>query len=208
LKRLFRQIDCCHYSPIVPYRHLIMPVLFRMFYCCGLRPGEPLRLKVSDVDLPSGVLIIRDSKYGNDRLAPMSEELAELCREYAKAVPLSSEGYFFSKPDGEPISTMNIFSNFRRFLYRAGISYGGKGNGPRLYDFRHTFAVHCLKRFVESGKNMNSYHQLLKTYMGHSFFKYTSYYLRMTKEMFPDIRQKLEDRYAGLIPALGGELDG
>lgn len=46
LRRLFRQIDCCHYSSKVPNRHLIMPVLFRILYCCGLRLGEALRLEV------------------------------------------------------------------------------------------------------------------------------------------------------------------
>lgn len=45
-----------------------MPVLFRMLYCCGLRPAEAVRLRVSDVDLYSGVLHIRESKNDNSPL--------------------------------------------------------------------------------------------------------------------------------------------
>lgn len=197
LCRLFRQIDCCHYSPEVPNRHLIMPVLFRILYCCGLRLGEVLRLEVSDVDLALGVLLIRESKNGNDRYVPMSEQLTERCRDYAEKVHGANTPYkyFFPSPDGKMISEMNIYTNFRRFLYKAGISHGGKGKGPRIYDFRHTFAVHSLKRIILSGKNLAVYHQVLKTYMGHSFFKYTAYYLQLTKDMFPDTRMKIENHY-------------
>ncbi len=196
LQRLFRQIDCCHYSPEVPNRHLIMPVLFRILYCCGLRLGEVLRLEVCDTDLASGVLLIRNSKNGNDRYVPMSEELTKRCRAYAEQVHRNgSHKYFFPAPDGGMISEMNIYSNFRGFLYKAGISHGGKGKGPRIYDFRHTFAVHSLKRMVLAGKDLAVYHQALKTYMGHSFFKYTAYYLQLTKDMFPDIRTKIEVHY-------------
>lgn len=207
LCRLFRPIDCCHYSPRVPNRHLIMPVLFRILYCCGLRVGEALRLEVSDVDLDSGVLLIRESKNGNDRYVPMSEQLTKYCRDYAEKVHglHSPHKFFFPARDDGMISAMNIYSNFRRFLHKAGISHGGKGKGSRIYDFRHTFAVHSLKRMVLTGKNLAVYHQALKTYMGHSFFKYTAYYLQLTKDMFPDIRAKVEAHYNEWFCAGGNE---
>ena len=44
-----------------------MPTLFRILYCCGLRPGEVLHLEVGDVDLKKGVLLVRASKNDNDR---------------------------------------------------------------------------------------------------------------------------------------------
>jgi integrase len=134
----------------------------------------------------------------------MSAEMAELCRQYARIVDLSRSKYFFFYTTGcASISMNNLNQNFRRFLYRAGISHGGKGKGPRIYDFRHTYAVNCLKRFAESGTDMNRYHQILKTYMGHSHFKDTAYYLRLTKDMFPDIRKKLENRYGDMLPMIG-----
>ena len=42
--------------------------------------------------------------------------------------------------------------------------------------------------------------------MGHSFFKYTAYYLRLTNDMFPDIRQKIEAYYQ-LNIGDGGDFD-
>ena len=197
LSRFFRQVDCCHFSSETPNRHLIMPVLFRILYCCGLRPGEVLRLEVGDVDLENGVLLVRASKNDNDRYVPMSCELAEACRKYAATVHYdgTAHKYFFPAPNGGTIPSMNIYTNFHRFLRKAGISYGGKGKGPRVYDFRHTFAVHCLRHLILSGKDIAVYHQALKTYMGHSFFKYTAYYLQLTNDMFPDIRGKMEAYY-------------
>ena len=174
-----------------------MPTLFRILYCCGLRPGEVLRLEVGDVDLKKGVLLVRASKNDNDRYVPMSHELTEVCRRYAAEVHFNgvTHKYFFPAPNGGMISSMNIYTNFHRFLRKAGISYGGKGKGPRVYDLRHTFAVHCLRHLVLSGKDIAVYHQALKTYMGHSFFKYTAYYLKLTTDMFPDIREKMEVYY-------------
>lgn len=207
LQRLFRQIDCCNFIPFVPNRHLIMPLLFRILYCCGLRLGEALRLEFSDVDLSAGVLLIRDSKYDNDRYVPMSAELVEKCQAYAEQVhgAETQHQYFFPSHRGGQIPSINIYTNFRRFLHQAGISHGGKGSGPRIYDFRHTFAVNCLKQMVLNGKDLGVYHQVLKTYMGHSFFKYTAYYLRLTKDMFPDIRKKIEAFYESAYDSAGGE---
>lgn len=43
-------MTCLPHS-IAPRRHLIMPVLFRMLYCCGLRVSEAANLLADDVDL-------------------------------------------------------------------------------------------------------------------------------------------------------------
>jgi len=125
-----------------------MPVLFRILYCCGLRLGEVLRLEVSDVDLSSGVLLIRESKSGNDRYVPMSKQLTERCRNYAEQIhgANSPHRYFFPAPDDGMIPGMNVYANFRKFLHKAGISHGGRGKGPRIYDFRHPNVKHKTKR--------------------------------------------------------------
>lgn len=208
LKRFFKAVDtCCHYSNEVPYRHLVMPVLFRMIYCCGLRPGEAIRLRVCDVDIQNGTLKILASKYDSDRLVPMSESLWNMCRTYTKTVHTDSQNDmpFFPGYQGKSITLDNLSHNFRRFLYHAGISHGGRDKGPRIYDFRHTFAVNCLRNLVASDKAMNAYYPVLKTYMGHSFFKYTAYYLKLTQNMFPDICEKLSAALGDIIPEIGGD---
>ena len=86
LAALFAQTDRCHYCSEVPLRHLVMPVLFRTIYACGLRCSEARLLRVKDVDVESGVLQIRDAKGGKDRQVPVSAPLRERLAVYHAVV--------------------------------------------------------------------------------------------------------------------------
>ena len=206
LKRFFHQTDQCCYVGECPYRHLIMPVFFRMIYTCGLRSSEARLLTVADVDINTGILSIHHSKKDNSRLVAMSDQLIKRCKNYSKSVHRLSKGsdWFFPGLNGKPMTVVNVYHNFRRFLWKAGISHGGRGKGPRIIDFRHTFACHCLKKWVIEGKDIGAYFPVLRTFMGHYSFKETAYYLRLTADIFPDISIKLEGCYPDIIPQLEG----
>lgn len=206
LRHFFRETDRCHYVSECPYRHLIMPLFYRMIYSCGLRSSETRLLKVDDVDLENGILTIQHSKKDNSRLVPMSEDLTERSRRYHEQVNSMTIGneYFFPGLNGNPMTITNVYHNFRRFLWKAGISHGGRGEGPRIYDFRHTYACHCLKNWVMQGKDLNVFLPILKTYMGHFSFDDTAYYLRLTADIYPDITIRLEGRYPDIIPRTEG----
>ncbi|MHC4707456.1 MAG: tyrosine-type recombinase/integrase [Planctomycetota bacterium] len=206
LQRFFAQTDTCHSCYDRPFRHLVMPVFFRMIYLCGLRVSEARLLTVGDVDLTDGILQIHHSKKDNSRLIPMADTLTRICRRYSETVHVLSHQsyYYFPGAVGKPMTNTNVYHNFRRFLWQAGISHGGRGSGPRVHDFRHTFAVHCLKRWSEKGHDLLVYLPILKTYMGHESFRDTAYYLRMTAEVFPEITLQLEQRFPDLIPEVGG----
>lgn len=139
LTRFFAETDKCRYCSECPCRHLIMPLFFRMIYTCGLRVSEARLLKVGDVDLEQGILSIHHSKKDNSRLVPMSDALTARCRDYSKNVhpyPKDTDTYFPAL-GGRPMTITNVYHNFRRFLWRAGISHGGRGKGPRIHDFRY-----------------------------------------------------------------------
>jgi integrase len=210
LARFFVQTDKCQYCYECPYRHYIMPVIFRMIYMCGLRLSEARLLKVGDVNLKDGVLTINHSKKDNCRLVPMSDLLTKRCRDFSKKVHSANrleQDYYFPALGGKSITKSNLYSNFRRFLRNAKISHGGRGHGPRIHDFRHTYAVHCLKRWVDQEKDLTVYFPVLKTYMGHDSFKETAYYLRMTADVFPNITLKMESKYSSIIPQLKGDIN-
>jgi integrase/recombinase XerD len=209
LARFFAETDKCKYCYERPQRHLIMPLIFRMIYTCGLRLSEARFLKVADVDLENGVLAILHSKKDNSRQVPMSDSLTKRCRDYSEKVhshPVADRYYFPGLQD-KPMTSQHVYHNFRRFLWRAKISHGGRGHGPCIHSFRHTYAVHCLKKWTEQGKDLTAYLPVLKTYMGHDSFTETAYYLHLTVDMFPDITQGLEIRYPGMIPELEGGAD-
>lgn len=58
-------------TEVSPYRHLILPLIIRMLYSCGLRISEALNLTINDVDLSKGTLFISNTKFGKERLIPM-----------------------------------------------------------------------------------------------------------------------------------------
>jgi integrase len=139
LMNFFKETDKCHYCYECPLRHLIMPIFFRMIYTCGLRVSEARLIKVEDVDLTHGLLSIQHSKKDNSRLVPMANELTERCHKYFDQVHCNSdkERYFFPGMEERPMTLSNVYHNFRRFLWKAGISHGGRGYGPRIHDFRY-----------------------------------------------------------------------
>ena len=204
---LFKQTDACHYCAEVPLRHRIMPLLFRLLYGCGLRISEALNLRLQDVDLHTGALTVINGKFNKDRLVPMSPENIHRCCGYVKQVHFFSDrnDYFFPAPNGQAVTKGNAYKNFRRFLWQARISHGGWGKGPRLHDFRHTFAVHCLRQWVLQGKDLAAYLPILKTYLGHDSFRDTAHYLRLTAELYPDITVKVEHAFGDVIPLIRGD---
>ena len=99
LAALFAQTDRCHYDSQVPFRHLVMPVLFRTIYACGLRASEARLLRFADVDLETGVLTIRNGKGGKDRQVPVSAPLRERLASYHAQIARRTGGDWFF-PEG------------------------------------------------------------------------------------------------------------
>ena len=182
-----------------------MAVLLRLLYGCGLRVSEAVGLLCRDADLEKGILTIREAKNGRDRLIPVSESLLKRMRTYRNdtAYWLRENDFFFPAPDRTILSPNTVYHRFRKILWDAGIPYNGKGNGPRLHDIRHTFAVHTLQKWVEQGEDLTSMLPVLSVFMGHKSMRATSQYLRLTAELYPNVVRQVETSCAYVIP--GGD---
>lgn len=183
----------------------LLPLLFRLLYGCGLRISEAMSLRIADVDLDAGVITVRNAKFNKDRLIPLSGSLLQLFREYSAAFHKLSaqESRYFTHRDGREIKDDNIYRWYRRVLWMAGVPHGGKGNGPRLHDFRHTFSVYALKSMADSGMDIYCALPLLSAYLGHASVSATGQYVRLTQDMFPEIVSKVSAISAFVIP--GGD---
>lgn len=201
LAALFAQTDRCRYCSQVPLRHLVMPVLFRTIYACGLRASEARLLRLADVDLDAGALQIRDAKGGKDRQTPISAPLqTRLVGYHAQVVGRSGGDWFFPGSAGQPLTLGNIDKNFRRFLWQARISHGGRGHGPRVHDLRHTFAVNNLRDWFVRGQDVGALLPVLQTYLGHSSIADTAYYLRLTAESYPHVTAQIQRVVGDVVP--------
>ena len=103
-----------------PYRDAVATL-----FDTGLRRGELVALRWADVDLGRGVLTVRVSKSGRDRMVPLTPRVSEILAR----LPRTGETVF---PEVNP---MYLTHKFPGWAKRAGIA------APmRLHDCRHVFA--------------------------------------------------------------------
>ena len=201
LLRFFTECENIKPHPL-SNKHLMLPAIYRVLYGCGLRISEAIALKLKDVDLKHGIITIHGSKFEKDRLIPISSSLTKYLESYfLKTHPVSTpEDYFFMKKDKTAIASCTVYKNFRKLLWRSRISHGGKGKGPRLHDFRHTFAVHSLSQMVRQKVELYCALPILSTYLGHASIKATERYLRLTAETYPEILTMVNQTCAYIFP--------
>ena len=187
--------------------YLVMPVLFRLLYTCGLRVSEALHLKVADVDLDAGVLAIYGAKGDKERLVGISDSMLAYMKSY-RSNPLVTNTksiYFFPAPDGGFYDTRTIYDIFRKCLFDAGIPHRGRGKGPRLHDLRHSFAVHILNKWSSEGKDIYTCLPILRTALGHDRITTTEKYLRLVPEAYMEVTEPFNDRFHTITEVLCNE---
>lgn len=187
-------------------RCFVLPALFRLLYSCGLRISEAIALQREDVDLQQGTITIRGAKFDKDRLIPMSPSLTAYLQDYELKMPVipTLSNHFFTKKDQTPLNDNTVYKNFRMLLWKSGISHGGKGIGPRLHDFRHTFAVHALNQLVQQGVDLYCALPILSTYLGHASVAATERYVRLTEEAYPGLLTTVSQTCAYVFPEVTG----
>ena len=203
VRALLAAVDQLPPSRKSPLRPKIMPEILRLLYGCGLRISEAMNLDVGDVDLVAGVLTIRDTKFGKDRLVPVAPTMAERLRRYSEALgPREVDQPFFPSPTGGYYGTHAVYNMFRDLLRTCGISHGGRGRGPRLHDLRATFAVHRLESWYRQGEDLGAKLPVLAAYMGHDDLTGTQWYLRLTPSLFPDLTAGMDAAFGHVIPGM------
>jgi len=120
---------------------IAIPLLFRLLYATGIRISEALCLTCNDINLKERHLILRQCKNGQDRMVPLSDSLAIACEEYMTyrklITPIGKESRFLVSSTGSSLTNGSVYGYFRRVIYLAKISHGGRGFGPRLHDLSY-----------------------------------------------------------------------
>lgn len=149
LDRLFQQADAVAYDPKAPAKNLIIPVIYRLIYLCGLRPNEGRELMIEDVDLKTGSILIKKNKSHRERLIPMAEDVTEMCRNYQKKLCLvyPDSEYFFPSPSGFPYSAKWLTRHFLQ-LWDATKAPGNTAR-VRVYELRHRYATAIFMKWLD-----------------------------------------------------------
>lgn len=173
---------------------MVLPALIRMLAGTGIRIGEATALLNKDVNLEQNYLILRNTKNGKDRIVPLSESLADVCRQYHKYRELlpPNSNFFFVNLNGCGCRSGKFNLWWDRILKNAGIKHRGKIIGPRIHDIRHSFCIRSMVRMAKEGKDLYYILPILSTYIGHQSLAATDRYVRMTSEMYPELLSKID----------------
>ncbi len=175
--------------------HTLLLLLFNT----GLRIGEAMSLRITDVSLSSKLLTIVESKFFKSRLVPIDPRLASVLQDYSKRRHTTAQSQndcspFFVKRNGLALSHLCVERTFRRLCHYCGIYRDdGARYQPRLHDIRHAFIVSRLVEWYRRGADVQRLLPHLSTYVGHVSISATQRYLAMTPELLSEASSRFEE---------------
>jgi integrase/recombinase XerD len=154
-------------------------MMLSLIYSCGLRRGEVLNLKLTDVDSHRNVLIIRQSKGKKDRIVPLSEKTLNMLRAYYKMYK-PAYWLFEGQQVNTPYNEKSLASVMKQALVKSKIK-----KAATLHWLRHSYATHLL----ESGTDL----RYIQALLGHSSSKTTEIYTHVSTKSIQNIKSPFDD---------------
>ncbi len=160
--------------------------LLELLYATGLRVSELLGLRLQDVNLEGGFILVR-GKGEKERLVPLGDRAADAVRLFlARGRPqlvgdAASELLVPGRRPARPLTRQAYWKNLRRMAARAGIT---RSFSP--HTLRHSFATHLL----EHGADLRTVQSLL----GHADISTTQIYTHVSRERLRRIYARTHPR--------------
>ncbi|WP_100612595.1 tyrosine-type recombinase/integrase [Confluentibacter lentus] len=152
--------------------------LLALLYSGGLRIGEAINLRISDIDSKRMLIHIKMAKGKKDRYTLLSPSFLELLREYYKVY--KPKDFLFEGQTSEQYSNSSAQQVLKNALQLAGI----KGRRITLHTLRHSFATHLL----ESGTDL----RYIQSLLGHSSPKTTMIYTHVSDHRIQKIKNPFD----------------
>ena len=149
-----------------------------LMYSAGLRAGELLNLKMSDLDSDRMIIFIRKGKGKKDRTTILSPKVLELLREYY--IEYKPSFWLFEGEKGGRYSQRSLQQVFQRAKASAGILKAGG-----THTLRHSFATHML----EAGVDL----RYIQALLGHESSETTEIYTHVSTRYLREIKSPIED---------------
>jgi site-specific recombinase XerD len=163
--------------------------MLTLAYGCGLRAGEVVRLRASDIDSEQMIIRIVQSKGRKDRHVMLPAEVLDLLRQWWKVRPsghdaglaLEQRWLFPGRNDraGLPVTTRQFGRLFKDAAKAAGLR-----KTLSLHTLRHSFATHLLERGTDI--------RIIQALLGHDKLDTTARYARVATGMIAGIESPLD----------------
>ena len=148
-----------------------------LLYSAGLRRGELLNLKITDIDSKRMIINVVQGKGNKDRITILSKNVLEELREYFKE--WKPQTYLFEGSPNKRYSGQSVSKIISKSAKKAGIR---KNVTPHM--LRHSFATHLL----ESGTDLR-YIQVL---LGHNSSRTTETYTQVATNHIKSISSPID----------------
>ncbi len=156
---------------------------------CGLRIGEPLRLKLNHYRFEDKTIYIEKTKFKKDRLIPLPQSVARELENYLAArrclLADVDNKYLLANSTTRGLNDNRVRTVFHQAVSDIGLAQPRQITGnlniscPTPHSLRHSFAVNTLSGVKKRGGCPNNALPVLAIYMGHSNYMYTIKYLKV-----------------------------
>jgi integrase len=184
-----------------PHHVATFRTLIALLWVSGMRIGEAIGLDRDDFDATSGLLTIRNGKFGKSRSLPLHPTTVSALGDYLGRDdrPRSSASIpaLFLSTAGTRLHYTCVQVAFKRLAHRARLAPRSATCRPRLHDLRHSFAVCTLLDAYRDGGEPATRLTLLSTYLGHVDPGKTYWYLSAAPELLALASERLERHLGG-----------
>lgn len=146
--------------------------ILSLIYSCGLRVGEAVKIKLSDIDSKRKLIKIEGAKGNKDRYIMLSEKLIELIKKYYKEY--SPKKYLFEGQIDGFYSVRSIQALFNNSVKLAKIQ-----KKVSVHSLRHSFATHLLEQGIDI--------RYIQELLGHKNLKTTQIYTHISNNNIGNI---------------------
>ncbi len=159
--------------------------MFELMYGTGMRVSEVVGLRLGEVNLEEGTVLVR-GKGGVQRLLPLGEQarrwLARYIGKGRASLGNSSESeVVFLNVRGRPLSRMGFWKVLKKYATMKGLA-----TKVTPHVLRHSFATHLL----EGGADLRAVQELL----GHSSIRTTQIYTEVEREYLKRVHRQFHPR--------------
>ena len=184
------------------FRAATYQTLIGLLVASGIRIGEAIALDTDDLDTgDGGQLLIRNTKFGKDRLVPLHPSTTGALVNYLtlrdQHHPNPRCPALLVSTAGTRLHHSNIGLVFNRLTAQAGLTRRSSTCRPRIHDIRHAFTVRTLLDWYRTGADVPALMPRLATYLGHTDPKNTFWYISAAPELMALAGQRLDTHLAG-----------
>jgi len=175
--------------PVVPSREEVVPLfkvttnlkhktLFFLAYSAGLRVGEAVRLKMTDLDPDRKQIRIRAGKGAKDRYTVLSDLAWKFVCAYRRTY--APKDWLF--PGEEPSN--HLSERAAQQVFKDSKKKAGIIKEATFHSLRHSFATHLLEGKVDA--------RYIQELLGHDSIETTQRYLHVTDKGLEQIKSPLD----------------